>query len=72
MTAPTTTWAVTTIAHPGTRDVSDDCEECLTLAEDAVTTARLTGSRGATQAKAQADGTEHSATVVRAMKVITR
>lgn len=69
MAAPTTVWAVTEIAHPGLRDVSEDCVECLVLAEPAITQAVMTGSKGCTYGEGS-DG--HKVTVVRSLQVVRR
>ncbi|WP_193118462.1 hypothetical protein [Brachybacterium tyrofermentans] len=42
-----------------------DCPYCTEQAHDAVTAARVTGSRGATHTKDSTDGQQHSATVIR-------
>lgn len=72
MAAPVQTWAVTAIAHPALRDVREDCQDCLALADAAVTDARITGSTGATHIVRHVDGTEHSATVARAITTLVR
>lgn len=72
MAAAPTTWAVTALAHPGTLGVSEDCAECLALAETAITNATVTGSRGATYGTRTGDQPEHSATVARALAVLSR
>ncbi len=65
-----TKFVITDIAHPGLRDVKDNCPECLALAHDAVLSATLTGSRGATYGEVSADGTtRHLVTVTRALVV---
>lgn len=66
MAAPITPWAVTQIAHPELRDVNPACEDCLALADGAITLAYATGSVGATETNG-----EHSATVERAIAVHT-
>lgn len=58
---PTTTitrFAVTAIEHP-------DCQACDDRADRAMIWARITGSKGATDAITHVDGTSHSATVAR-------
>lgn len=67
MSAPTTPWAITEIAHPELRDVNPACEECLALADGAITLAYATGSVSAV--KENEGG--HSATVVRAIAIRT-
>lgn len=68
MAAPITTWAVTEIAHPGLRDVSEDCKECLAYADTAIVHAQVTGSTGCTYGEGNNAG--HSCTVARALAVI--
>lgn len=63
-------WAVTEIAHPALRGVSEDCEKCLSLTQSAVTHARVTGSVGATyEVVDTTDGETHSVTVTRAIRL---
>lgn len=71
MTAPKIDWAVTEIAHPAVRDVRDDCEDCLALVDDAIATARATGSVGANVERHSGEEL-HSVSVRRAIAVITR
>ena len=58
-------WAVTRYEHP-TLEGSASCEGCEALVPQAITTARVTGSTGATQ-RAEGPGgvVRHSATVMR-------
>lgn len=73
MAAPTTTWAVTEIEHPALRGVRENCVECLDLADRAITHATVTGSKGATMVLEPSAGRpRHSATVARAVAVLTR
>lgn len=61
-----TAWAVTKIGHPGLRDYSPDCADCLNLANDAIATARVTGSVGSSY-----ENGDHSISVSRVHQVIT-
>lgn len=70
MSAPTSAWALTKVAHPAYSGAPDVCEECLALAEDAAVMARVTGSVGATS-ESQKDGITHSATVARMTAMVT-
>ena len=73
---PNSTWAITVLHH------DEDCAACLTEARRAISTARATGSTGATSTSDHREGgdvwlgkpgtivVDHSATVVRAIKLV--
>lgn len=68
MTAPASLWAITDVSHPALRGVSDDCDECLALANDAISHAKATGSTGSSYSIKGG----HSVTVTRAIAAVAR
>lgn len=64
MATPTELWAVTEIAHPGLRDSTEDCIECIALAPHAVRIAKPMGSATSNFSN-EPDG--HAVTVTRSL-----
>lgn len=65
-----TQWAVTALTHPAVRDFREACTDCLAQSRDAMVSARITGSTGATSGRIGTDGREHSATVSRVLATV--